>query len=108
MHKTRYFLPPMPSLTPGNYDLYFPRLRLAILPRANLHVTGDFEGLLQPVLEGARKNAGRDLNVPENHIVVPVHELQLSHILDKFKEATVFPKEFSIPARAQQSIRYFC
>jgi hypothetical protein len=106
MHKTRFFLPPMPSLTPGGYDLYSPRLRLAILPRASLHVTGDFEALIQPILEGATKNAGRDLDVPESHVVVPVHELQVSHILEKFTEATVCPEEFSVPARAQQSVRY--
>ncbi|KAH9047389.1 IucC family-domain-containing protein [Lactarius hengduanensis] len=105
MHKTRHFLAPVPPLTPGSYDLYSPRLRFAILPRASLHVTGDFEVLIQPILEGAMKNAGRALDVPENHIVVPVHELQVSHILDKFKEATVCPEEFSVPARAQQSIR---
>ena len=106
MHKTRYFLPPMPSLTPGSYDLYSPRLRLAILPRASIHVTGDFEALIQPILEEAMKNAGRALDIPESHIVVPVHELQVSHILDKFEEAIVSPEEFSVPARAQQSVRY--
>ncbi|KAH9052946.1 IucC family-domain-containing protein [Lactarius deliciosus] len=105
MHKMRRFLAPMPSLTPGNYDLYSPRLRLAIFPRASLRITGDFEALVQPILEGAMKNAGRALEVPENHVVVPVHELQVSHILDKFEEAKVCPEEFSVPARAQQSIR---
>ena len=102
----RYFLPPMASLIPGSYDLYSPRLRLAVLPRASLRVSGDFEGLIRPILEGAMKNAGRALDVPENHIVIPVHELQVSHILDKFEEATVYPEEFSVPARAQQSIHY--
>jgi hypothetical protein len=97
----------MPSLTPGSYDLYSPRLRLAILPRASLHVTGDFEALVQPILDGAKKNAGKTLNVPVTHVVVPIHELQVSHILDKFKEATVYSEEFSVAARAQQSLRYF-
>jgi hypothetical protein len=106
MHKTRHFLPPMPSLTPGSYDLYSPRLRFAILPRESLHITGDFEALTRRVLEGAMKNAGRDFDVPEGHIAVPVHELQVSHILDKFKEAIVYPEEFSVCARAQQSVRY--
>ena len=106
MHKTRHFLPPIPSLTPGSYDLYSPRLRLATLPRTSLHVTGAFEALVRPILEGAIKNAGKALDIPVTHIVVPIHELQVSHILDKFKEATVFPEEFSVPARAQQSVRY--
>jgi hypothetical protein len=106
MHKTRQFLPPMTSLIPGSYNLYFPRLRLAALPRGSLHVTGDFEALTRPILDAATGIAGKALDVPQDHTLVPVHELQVSHILDKFKEATVYPEEFSVPARAQQSIRY--
>jgi hypothetical protein len=71
-----------------------------------LHVTGDFEALTRPVLDAATRNAGKALDVPQDHITVPVHELHVPHILDKFKEATIFPEEFSVPARAQQSIRY--
>ena len=52
------------------------------------------------------KNARGTLDIPESHIVVPVHELQVSHILEKFEEATVCPEEYSVPARAQQSVRY--
>lgn len=96
----------MPTLTPGSYDLYFPRLRLAVFPRGRLNVTGDFEALVQPILDAMTRNAGKALDVPRDHIVIPIHELQVSHILDKFKEATVYPEEFSVPALAQQSIRY--
>lgn len=106
MHKTRQFLPPLTPLTPGSYDLYSPRLRLTALPRESLNVTGDFETLTRPIVDAAIRNAGKALDVPQNHIMVPVHELQVSHILDKFKDATVYPEEFSVPARAQQSIRY--
>jgi hypothetical protein len=107
MHKTRQFLPPIPSLAPGSYDLYSPRLRLAALPRGSLHVTGDFEALTRPIVDAATINAAKALDVPQDHVIVPIHELQVPHILDKFKEATVFPEEFSVPARAQQSIRYY-
>ena len=105
MHKMRRFLPPIPSLTPGSYDLYSPRLRLAALPRESLHVIGDFESLTWPILDAAARNAGKALEVPENHIIVPVHELQVLQISDKFKEARVYPEEFSVPTRAQQSFR---
>jgi hypothetical protein len=101
----RQFLPPIPSIVPGSYDLYSPRLRLAALPRASLHVTGDLETLTRTVLESAIRNAGKTLDVPDNHVVVPVHELQVPHIIHKFEEATIYPDEFSVPARAQQSIR---
>jgi hypothetical protein len=107
MHKTRLFLPPMTSLTPGSYNLYSPRLRLIALPRGSLHVTGDFEALTRPILDAAISNAGKALDVRQEHIIVPTHELQIPHIQDKFKEATIYPEEFSVPARAQQSIRYF-
>lgn len=89
--------------------MYSPRIRLVALPRASLHITGDFEALTRPILEAAIRNAGKVLDVPENHVIVPVHELQVSHILQKFEEAMIHPEEFSVPARAQQSIRYvFC
>jgi hypothetical protein len=82
-------------------------LRLAALPRGSLHVTGDFEALTRPIVDAATINAAKALDVPQDHVIVPIHELQVPHILDKFKEATVFPEEFSVPARAQQSIRYY-
>src|SRR6267154_799501 len=107
MHKTRLFLPPMTSLTPGSYNLHSPRLRLIALPRGSLHVTGDFEALTRPILDAAISNAGKALDVQQEHIIVPMHELQISHIQDKFEEATIYPEEFSVPALAQQSIRYF-
>jgi hypothetical protein len=91
---------------PGSYDLYTPRLRMAGFPRTSLNVTGDFEALTRPVLDAAIRNAGKALDVPEGHIIVPIHELQVPHILEKFKEATVYPEGFSVPALAQQSIRY--
>lgn len=97
----------MTSLTPGSYDLYSPRLRLVAFPRGSLNVTGAFEALTRPILDAAISNAGKALDVPQEHIIVPTHELQIPHIQDKFKEATIYPEEFSVPVRAQQSIRYF-
>src|SRR5712672_1753081 len=106
MHKIRRFVPPIPSLAPGSYDLYSPRVRLAALPLGSLHVTGDFEALTKPILDAAARNARRALDIPHGHIIVPVHELQVPHILDKFKEAIIYEEQFSVPALAQQSIRY--
>ena len=108
MHKTRKFLPPMMSPTPGSYDLYSPRLRLVAFPRGSLNVTGDFEVLTRPILDAAISNAAKAHDVGQEYIVVPTHELQIAHIQDKFKEVTIYPEEFSVPALAQQSIRYFC
>lgn len=106
MHKTRAFLPPITPITPGSYDLYTPHVRLVALPRTSLDITGDFEKYTQDILDGAARNAQKPLEVPEGFVVVPVHELQVHHIQDKFQEAKIFPEEFSVAARAQQSIRY--
>jgi hypothetical protein len=71
-----------------------------------LNVTGAFEALTRPIIDAAISNAGKALDVRQEHIIVPTHELQIPHIQDKFKEATIYPEEFSVPACAQQSIRY--
>jgi len=106
MHKTRRFLPPIPDFPPGEYDLLNPKLRFVALPRMSLKVTYNFEELLRPVLKAAADQAGRDLDVPEGYFIVPVHELQIHHIKDKFPEARVLPKDFELPLLAQQSLRY--
>ncbi|KAJ3720377.1 IucC family-domain-containing protein [Lentinula raphanica] len=105
MHKTRAFLPPMQDVSPGSYDLYHPNLRFVALPRASLKVTYEFEELTQPLREAAARNARQELDVPTDHLVIPVHELQVAHIKDKFKDAIIYPAEFSLPLLAQQSIR---
>ncbi|KAH9481478.1 NRPS-independent siderophore synthetase rfs [Psilocybe cubensis] len=105
MHKTRRFLPPLKDYSPGSYDLLHPRLRFVSIPRENLKVTYDFEGLTLPVLKLASQRAGKDLSVEEHCIAIPVHELQIAHIRDKFPEAYIYPEEFSLPLLAQQSLR---
>ncbi|KAL0581468.1 hypothetical protein V5O48_000622 [Marasmius crinis-equi] len=105
MHKTRMFLPPMTNVAPGSYDLYHAKLRFVSLPATSLKVTYDFVGLTKPLLDAACEAAGEKLCVPAGHIVVPVHELQVAHIQDKFKEAIIYPSSFSIPFLAQQSVR---
>lgn len=106
MHKTRLFLPPISSYSPGSYDLLHPRLRFVSLPRESVKTTYDFEGLTLPTLKLASVQAGKDLIVEADRIVIPVHELQLVHIQDKFLHAYIYPEEFSLPLLAQQSLRY--
>lgn len=111
MHKTRYFLPPLPDYSPGTYDLYHTCLRLVAVPKENLNITYNFEEYVRPILSAMSKKAGRPLVVREGYVGIPVHELQLTHIHDKFNEAEIYPAEFSLPLLAQQSVRYlqsFC
>ncbi|KAF9000708.1 IucC family-domain-containing protein [Cyathus striatus] len=105
MFKTRRFLPPIPDMSPGEYDLYHPILRFVSFPKEQLKVTYDFEVLTQPLLNYASRQAGKELVKEENHLIVPVHELQLYHIQGKFPEARIYPAEFNVPLSAQQSIR---
>ncbi|KDR79021.1 hypothetical protein GALMADRAFT_64371 [Galerina marginata CBS 339.88] len=105
MHKTRRFLPPLPDFAPGSYDLLHPRLRFISIPREDIKTTYDFEGLTSPLLKFASIYAGKDLVVEPNRVAIPVHELQVFHIQDKFPEAYTYPEEFYLPLLAQQSLR---
>ncbi|TFK40141.1 IucC family-domain-containing protein [Crucibulum laeve] len=105
MHKTRRFLPPLQDLSPGSIDLYHPQLRFVSVPRENLKITYEFEELVRPLVDAASKAADALIEIPEGHVVIPVHELQVVHIHDKFSDAIIYPEKFSIPLLAQQSIR---
>lgn len=105
MHKTRRFLPPLPDFVPGSYDLYNPKLRFVAVPKQDLKITYNFEELTRPLLDAAAQKAGRPLDIQEGYVVVPVHELQVAHVQDKFSGIQVYPEEFNLDLRAQQSIR---
>ncbi|KAJ7221016.1 IucC family-domain-containing protein [Mycena haematopus] len=105
MHKTRMFLPPIRDIVPGSYDLYHTKLRFVAVPRENLKITNDFEKYTAPLREFASASAGEEMTIPENFVVVPVHDLQVVHIQAKFPEAMVYPPAFYLPILGQQSIR---
>jgi hypothetical protein len=105
MHKTRMFLPPIPDIVPGSYDLHHTKLRFVAVPRENLKITNDFEKYTAPLIAAASASAGQEMAVPENFVVVPVHDLQVAHIQAKFPEVMVFPRAFELPILGQQSIR---
>ncbi|KAF5327365.1 hypothetical protein D9619_004465 [Psilocybe cf. subviscida] len=105
MHKTRRFLPPLPDYAPGQYDLLHPQLRFIAVPRENLKITYDFEVLTAPLLKAVASTAGKDLPIESDRVIIPIHELQVAHIQDKFPDAYVYSEEFSLPLMAQQSLR---
>jgi len=96
----------MSNILPGSFDLYHAKIRFVSLPASSLTVTNDFVGLTKPVLDAACNAARAELPMPEGHIAIPIHELQVAHIQDKFKEAIIHPPCFNVPLLAQQSIRY--
>ncbi|KJA26269.1 hypothetical protein HYPSUDRAFT_132979 [Hypholoma sublateritium FD-334 SS-4] len=105
MHKTRRFLPPLPNYSPGEYDLLRPQLRFISIPRDNVKISNNFEELVQPLLTTVSSRSGVQLLIKEDHVVIPVHAIQVVHIQDKFPEAHIYPEIFSLPLLAQQSLR---
>ncbi|GAW02599.1 hypothetical protein LENED_004262 [Lentinula edodes] len=120
MHKTRMFLPPMRDITDDDtYDLYNPQLRFIALPKSSLHITYDFEELTEPLRQTAAQAAAAaasdqvqkfltptgEMSIPPSHLVIPIHELQIPHIEEKFPDALIYPEQFKLPLQAQQSIR---
>ncbi len=102
----RCFLPPMPDYAPGTCDLYHVKLRLVSAPKSQLKITNNFEKYVDPIIKTASLNAGTELKVAADHLILPVHEIQIAHIQDKFPDIEVLPSEFAAPALAQLSIRY--
>ncbi|KAF9028919.1 hypothetical protein BDZ89DRAFT_1112859 [Hymenopellis radicata] len=98
MHKTRAALPPL-VLEPS-YDLLHPRLRLVAVPRESLRLSGEYDALIAPFLA---QYPSFTLPSPE-HVAVPVHELQVAHILH-MEGLHLYPPIISVPALAQQSLR---
>lgn len=105
MHRMRYFFPPIPAYAPGTYDLKHIKLRFVSVPKNQLTITNDFEKYIKPIIDLASRHTSTQLKVPADHLILPVHELQIAHIQDKFPEIEVLPAEFTVSANAQQSIR---
>ena len=105
MHRLRYFVPPLPDYAPGTYDLNHVKLRFVSVSKSQLIVSNDFEKYIKPVVEAASRHTSTQLKVPADHLILPVHELQITHIQDKLPDIEVLPSEFMVSAHAQQSIR---
>ena len=101
----RYFVPPIPNYAPGTYDLNHVKLRFVSIPKNQLRILHDFEKYIKPVIDAASRHANTQLKVPADHLILPVHELQIAHIQDKFPDIEVLPADFTVSALAQQSIR---
>lgn len=85
----------MPHLGPGDYDLYRPRVSLVSFPRSHIRTRGPFKRLIAPLVKAAT-----DEQPTKNTIFVPVHELQLVNVKERFKEARVVPGHVTMDALA--------
>ena len=100
MHKLRMSYPPMPPIIPGMVELDNPRIRLVSFPRQAIHLRGDFEaevcGLVDYILGDTRE---------PDVVYLPVHELQLQTLLEKFPVAQVVNEVRPVWARSLTSVR---
>ena len=101
----RYSVPPIPDYAPGAYDLFHVKLRFVSIPKRQLKILNDFEKYVKPVIDTASCHASIQPQVPADHLILPVHELQIAHIQEKFPDIEVLPTDFTVSALAQQSIR---
>lgn len=106
MHRARHAVPPLPHQDPRSRDWKHPQIRFAFVQRSRLDVLGPFETEIRPITELAIRASGRPLPEKDGCVVVPVYDLQVANIRDKFPEVEILDEEFSIPSLAQASIRY--
>lgn len=90
---------------PSSYDWYHPRIRFACVPRSKLHISGDFEQKMRGLVESTAAKVGKPLPTDPGIVFVPVHEQQISNILQKFDDVSILDPEINVGALAQSSIR---
>ena len=108
MHRARHAVPlscqgPQNSLS---RDWKHPRVRFAVVPRTRLDIVGPFERDIRQVTELATRPSGVPLPQRDGCVIVPVYDLQIANLRDKFPNVEILGEEFSIPSLGQASIRY--
>ncbi|GJJ10653.1 hypothetical protein Clacol_004880 [Clathrus columnatus] len=105
MHKMRRTLPPINEIAPGEFNWQEPHVRMVVVPRHRLNIQGPWDDYITPFIKKVRNIGENPLAILPTEVLVPVHELQIMNILEKFPEARVLPEEYSFVAFAQQSLR---
>jgi len=106
MHRARLAVPPLPYQDPQNRDWKHPRIRLALVSRSRLDIIGPFEKEIRRITELVARSSGMPVPQRDGYVVVPVYDLQIANIRDKFPDVEILDEEFSIPSLGQASIRY--
>ncbi|KAI8384841.1 IucC family-domain-containing protein [Radiomyces spectabilis] len=110
MHKARKSFPPMPPLNPEHVNLEQPKLRLVAVPRTSMKVRGDFDALSAPLVDimlgkGNDQVTGQLRRQYADHVLIPIHELQVPNIQQKFPDAVVLSSQHEVPVYSLTSIR---
>lgn len=103
MHRART----LPFDISTDHDWYHPQILFVRVPRGSLDILGTFESDIRRLAAQAAERAGKSLPVDKDnsYVLMPVHELQLSTILTKFKDVEILDPEIRVQALAQSSIR---
>ncbi|ORZ18745.1 IucC family-domain-containing protein [Absidia repens] len=115
MHKARKSFAPMAPLHPEETNLETPKIRLLAIPKDNMQLRGDFETLSEPLVTIMLNKSTCEGNDEENattlrekwadHVLMPVHELQVINVQQLFPKAYVFPEANHITVQSLTSIR---
>ncbi|KAI8334810.1 IucC family-domain-containing protein [Chlamydoabsidia padenii] len=115
MHKARKSFAPMAPLHPEETNLESPKIRLLAIPNDCMKLRGDFESLSRSLvdimlnkstLENESDDNATTLRAKwSNHILMPVHELQLANIQHLFPNVHIFPEINHITVQSLTSIR---
>ena len=106
MHRARRTLPPLPPMSPSTRDWYTPRVRFALVDRARVDFMGEFERHINALVQIVEDQTGEKVDIPEGKTVMPVYDLQVEMMKGTLEGIEVFPKEVSLQAKAQASLRF--
>ncbi len=106
MHRSRHAVSPLPCQDPQNRDWKHPRIRFAAVSRSSLDIVGPFEREIRPITELVERASGMPLPRRDGFVIVPVYDLQIANLRDKFPNVEILDEKFSIPSLSQASIRY--
>ena len=67
---------------------------------------GPFEQEIRRITELATRYSGMPLPQRDGCVIVPVYDLQIENIRDKFPNVEILDEKFSVPSLGQASIRY--
>ncbi|KZV67525.1 hypothetical protein PENSPDRAFT_676723 [Peniophora sp. CONT] len=106
MHRARRTLPPLQPLTPATRDWYRPKVRFAVVSRSRVDVRGDFEARILDLAKAAALHTGVTLpEIAPDRLIMPVYDLQVANLQEKFTDVQILPEVISIQAQAQASLR---
>jgi hypothetical protein len=71
-----------------------------------LDIVGPFEREIRPITELVVSASGMPLPQQDGCVIVPVYDLQIANLRDKFPNVEILDEKFSIPSLSQASIRY--